>query len=542
LRRSVTACLAAGILVCALPAVAEAKIRTGDRVVVHGTHTKLDGKQGKVVRVLKRRRSAVVRFGSRRRTVAVRNLRRAKLRIRKGDRVVVHGTHTKLDGKKGTVLRLVRKRRRALVRFDSRRIHPRRRTVPLRNLRRLPRRAGKRPAAAPMPGSGAPGAPGSPEPPPTRFVAPDGSDANRGCTRPSPCQTFEAAYRAARPGEVVGVAGGSYPGQTFVHDAAKTGGPNVVFRPLTRAAVTLTGKLNVWASYVTVRGMRIGDVTVRPEDLPRNPPDVTSVRLENLDGRNFEIFSATNVSVVGGDYGPASDCGGAAGGSNNSIRKLTGTNPDRILIDGVTIHDIQSQDLGACHLEGLAIFAGTHVTVRNSKFYGNSIYDIFLQPNSGPISNVTMENNWFAAPVGTNGRRNGSALGFSSVSAVVTIRNNSFNDVMSLDDDGNNPLFQSFVVTGNIGELLSSNCSSLRGIVFSYNVLRGAGCGGSNASFSGAYPYVRNADDATLDFHLTGGAAVDRIPSAFAGVARDIDGDARPQGGGVDAGADEIRR
>ena len=130
--------------------------------------------------------------------------------------------------------------------------------------------------------------------------------------------------------------------------------------------------------------MRIVDV--RPPGGPAvEPAAVTSVRLENLDGRNFKIFSATNVSVVGGDYGPASDCGGALGGSNNSSASSRRTNPDHILIDGVTIHDIQSYDLGACHIEGLAIFAGTNVTVRNSKFYGNSIYDIFLQANSGPI-------------------------------------------------------------------------------------------------------------------------------------------------------------
>jgi hypothetical protein len=494
LRLRRTACIVAGIVLCVLPTVAQAAIRKGDRVVVRRTHTKLDGKKGKVVRVLKRRR-------------------------------------------------------RAVVRFDSRRVHPRRRVVRLRNLRRLPKRHARAPVrAVPAPivtapgSSPAPAPPPEPEPPPTRFVAPNGSDSNRGCNQPTaPCRTFDAAYRAATAGEVVGVAGGDYPGQTIVHDGAKTSGPNITFRPLAGAVVSVTGNLNIWASYVTVRQMRIVDVTVRPEDLPVNPPAVTSVRLENVDGRNFEIFSATNVSVIGGDYGPASACGGDFGGSNNSIRKVTPTDPANILIDGVTIHDIQTYDLVACHLEGLAIFAGKNVTVRNSKFFGNSVYDIFFQANSGPVSGVTLENNWFAAPVDTHGARQGNALGFSSVDSGVTIRNNSFDSAISLDDDGNDPQFTSFVVSGNIGELLS-DCGSLRGIVFSYNVWRDTVCGGTNASFSGTYPYARDALDATLDFHLTGGPAVDRIPPQFAGVARDIDGDARPQGAGVDAGSDEIRR
>ena len=209
--------MAAGILLCVLPAVATAKIFKGDRVVVRGTQTKLDGKKGTVVRVLRRRHRAVVRFDSRsvhprRRTVRLRNLRRARIKLRKGDRVVVRGTRTKLDGKKGTVVRVLRKRRRAVVRFDSRSVRPRRRSVPLRNLRRLPRRRAPAPGPGSGPGSNAPGVPGIPEPPPTRFVAPNGSDSNRGCDKPTaPCQTFNAAYRASRAGEVVGVAGGSYP-------------------------------------------------------------------------------------------------------------------------------------------------------------------------------------------------------------------------------------------------------------------------------------------------------------------------------------------
>ena len=65
LRLGGTACVAAGILLLRLPGGRDAKIRKGDRVVVRGTHTKLDGKKGKVVRVLKQRRRAVVRFDSR---------------------------------------------------------------------------------------------------------------------------------------------------------------------------------------------------------------------------------------------------------------------------------------------------------------------------------------------------------------------------------------------------------------------------------------------------------------------------------------------
>ena len=52
---------------------------------------------------------------------------------------------------------------------------------------------------------------------------------------------------------------------------------------------------------------------------------------------------------------------------------------------------------------------------------------------------MTLENNWFAAPVGTTGQSNGTALASSGVNANLTIRNNSFNAAISLDDNGRTP-------------------------------------------------------------------------------------------------------
>ncbi|HST54966.1 MAG TPA: hypothetical protein VLJ42_03595, partial [Solirubrobacteraceae bacterium] len=285
------------------------------------------------------------------------------------------------------------------------------------------------------------------------------------------------------------VESGVYPGQTISADESKAAAlAPVVFRPAAGARVRVAAPLYVFASHITLARLHVQSVTIGNYDQTPGRPDPTGVTLQNLTGRNFEIDSATRVTIRGGSWGPASACGGPYGGGNNSIRQPTATTPSDITIDHVRIHDVQSHDLVECHIEGLAIFAGRNVTVSNSRFYGNSVYDVFVQnnnPAAPPISGLTIAGNWMAAPVGLDGRQNGTVIGFSGVSSNVLLADNRFNYVLSLDADGSRPAYSNFKVTGNVGVLPYYGCGPLHGISWSRNVWRRAACSASDVNLHG---------------------------------------------------------
>ncbi|HEY1355695.1 MAG TPA: choice-of-anchor Q domain-containing protein [Solirubrobacterales bacterium] len=402
------------------------------------------------------------------------------------------------------------------------------------------------PEPEPEPEPPAPEPEPTPEPPPVGsadlFLSASGSD-SASCSAAAPCKSLDRAYQVASPGDVVQLAAGSYGNQTIQRDAGLTSSEDVVFRPASGASVTL-GSVTVYGSHVTLEGMNATDLTARVTDPYKFA--VSDITFRNMDARNFMVMSASDVRVLGGDYGPASDCGGPYGGSNNSIRRFAengAPNPTNILIEGVRIHDITSYNLTQCHMEGLAIFAGNGVTVRNSKFWGNSVYDVFLQSNSGPVSNLLIENNWLASPVGQGGSGSGSSTlafsGGSSDFANSTVRHNSFNGYVSFDDNGVNPAYSNFKAVGNIGQPMYGSCS-LKGVVYRYNLWKGMACGTGDVNLSGAYPYANAVSGAAMDYHLTGGAARDLVPASESNLATDIDGQPRPQGPRLDAGSDEI--
>jgi hypothetical protein len=341
--------------------------------------------------------------------------------------------------------------------------------------------------------------------PPTVYVATVGKDSDGCGGTQSPCATLGGAYRAASPGAVVAIRSGDYPEQEIGGEAGKGSSRRVTFRPAPGARVRFTGTIFEFASHVVLEHLNVQDVTVGNYDETPGRSNATDVSLLHLTGRNFQIDSAKNVTVEGGSWGPASACGGPVGGTNNSIRQpIPGVAPENILINRTVIHDVQSYDLVGCHIEGLAIFAGNHVTVSNSRFYGNSVYDVFVQANSGGYpNNLTFRRNWMAMPVGTDGVENGTVIGFSGITSNVTVVDNHFNYIVSLDDSGLNPLFSHFTLRGNVGVLPYAGCS-LRGLNWVGNLWRNGACSATDVSLHGRpLPYRDRSNGASLNYRLT---------------------------------------
>ena len=411
----------------------------------------------------------------------------------------------------------------------------------------------------------------------TYYLAPNGNDANS-CGQSDPCRTFNRAYQIAALGSIVELAGGTYT-DTFQNAASQTlkgelitnspaksmagDQPDVTFQPAPGATVKIDGNIRVQgASHLTFIGIEIVDAEAYNYD-PNGiyKGEVTDdVTFQNMSARNFQIISASNILIKGGEYGPASACGSAQptitqyGGQNNALRKLPGApDPFNITIDGAIIHNIMSYDLVGCHTEGLAIFAGSNVTVRNSKFYGNDVYDILAQANSGasPLGAITLENNWFAQPTNSAGTGGGQATVDYASNSNITVKHNSFNGGLMFERYST---FDNVNITGNVGYApryyvsdtnYGNMCGSL-GVTAQYNVFKDAYGGTCNTATNAnlgtaALPYVNPAIDASMDYHLiAGSSAIDLVPIAASGLTSDIDCRPRPHGPANDAGASEF--
>jgi hypothetical protein len=328
---------------------------------------------------------------------------------------------------------------------------------------------------------------------PGAFVAPGGSDRNQ-CTRTAPCAGFNRAYRAARPGQAVVVAPGSYPGQTLLRDPSKSPrSPRVVFRRARKGTVTVAG-LRLGSRIgsddgprrVTIEGMRLAGPDGRQRTVTAMG-NATDVLLRNLDGANFYLNGVRRFTVRGGDWGPCTSTSTSAasneavdGCSNSKIDGSPG-NHDITIVDAV-FHDYRIVAGSGAHFECLIIFGGTDITIRRNRFFNCEFYDIFVQHSSTHrMDGMRIVGNWFHTPWnGRNLRNRPGAVAFSPRGRPfndVLVRGNSFADTgLHVNEDGDHTPYSGFRVVRNVIDSSQSECYP------SVTYLRNVWAGGCHAS------------------------------------------------------------
>jgi hypothetical protein len=227
--------------------------------------------------------------------------------IHRGDRVVVHGTHTRYDHRKGVVLRNLR-HNRSLVRLNR---VGRRRAIrhvfSRRHLQRLrPKPRVQHPPSGP---STAPSPPAvSPPPPPAFPPLTDPGDGGPCTTTVSSTSALQSTARSAADGSVVCVQAGSYGAATLA--GSRSG--YVTVRPADGASVNFSSlSISSGSSYYDVRGFTVGGEITIPDG------GASHVILHGLDAAGVNVGAGTDTLLIdhnnlhGGGFGvllSSSDC------------------------------------------------------------------------------------------------------------------------------------------------------------------------------------------------------------------------------------------
>jgi hypothetical protein len=414
-------------------------------------------------------------------------------------------------------------------------------------------------------------------PAPTLFVSPTGNDAGP-CTRSAPCGTFDRAYKVAKPGQVVEVAGGAYGTQIIgSRSAMRNLSPGcapgatqncVVFRPAPGQVVSISGRLEIHGSSVWIQGsatpagvipsrnraynIKVSGYVDTEADSDSVYPD--HVIVQGTDSTSFGIFNVKDATFRDMDIGPGTigaDCRLVEGpGIENKIGGAGGINvpPTNVVLDRVFIHNQNRNPEGAasdCHFGGLFLVFADGLTIRNSAFSQNAVYNIQVQNFAGaPARNITIENNLFGCPVnwlyeadrgGENACNNQADIQINAASRLENwlIRYNSFGAGIGEYVEG--AAYGNFRVVGNAGSR-PSKCYP--GMTFAYNAWDGAGCNSTDRDVR-ALPFAASAPGRE-DFHLrrgTGALGLVQPVTPDLRLGADAEGRVRPLRYPRDAGA-----
>jgi len=345
------------------------------------------------------------------------------------------------------------------------------------------------------------------------FVSPKGSDSNA-CTQTRPCRSFARAARAARPGEVVEVADGTY-GDVSLRGGTKSGQGRIVFQAAPGATPS-AGDLDVRnRRNVVFKNLEFRSWYVRHS---------SNITFRNVKTRFFFVRSSNGVRILGGSVGPSQD------GTSPTIGNYSGDPVSKnILVDGVLFHDIGRQQSPGSHVECLFLQESSGVVIRRSKFTRCDIMDLYVSTvTGGPMpSNVLIENNWFDEPTDGGSYPIDIHPDDGSVPRNFTIRYNSLSGGILIYNEF---VYDNVTISSNIGRI--TYCP--RGVTYTRNVWSNRKCGATDKVARSGY-----VDAAHFNFHLAPGSAAIRAGDASRRPVRDLDGDRRPSRIAPDAGADQ---
>jgi hypothetical protein len=327
-----------------------------------------------------------------------------------------------------------------------------------------------------------------------------------------PCRSFNRAYVRAGPGDIVQVAGGSYPGQR-IYATPMARGPRILFRPAPGAAVTVESIRVTRGSYIEFRGFRVTTDTY-------NDPGARRITYRWIKMRQFFIRGADYVSYVGSNVGP-----NVSNDGMNWITAAYGTTngASHILLHRVRIHGFVKHNAGA-HVDCIGIDDVNWLTIRRSRFWNCEHFALIFGKDlssNRAARNVLLENNFVDCCVSGF-----YSIGLGDVEGPMRIRFNSFTLGLGwLGGTVRRVILSSNILANNS----SANCPKA---IWRNNVVAsGSACGGLRARTGFVRP--------PLNLHLRPGAPAINRGNRSSHPARDIDGQWR--GSRPDAGADEFR-
>lgn len=219
------------------------------------------------------------------------------------------------------------------------------------------------------------------------YVSPSGSDSAPG-TLAQPFKTFNRAYQAAAPGDVVEVAGGVYNEQTILAKASAQA-PNVLFRPAAGASVQIgmsatNDDLEVYGSYVTFKDLSIFDNWYAR-------PGTRGLVFDNVRAQKFYCRSVEDLKILGGSY-----ISPQATGVPTISAMDSSSPPSRdVLMEDVLIERIwRPEGDTTSHREGLHVMGVDGLTMRRCtirEVLGNTAALSFNIHHSSVVRRVLLE-------------------------------------------------------------------------------------------------------------------------------------------------------